>query len=79
MKRIPFLIVHFTNRKEVRLDLNFWNIDAENSKNGTLVFYNNEGEMFSIVVNNVTFMTTFIQEIPEIGDPPPLRRRLDPR
>lgn len=63
----------------MRLDLNFWHIDAENSKNGTLVFYNDEGEMFSIVVSNVTFMTTLIREIPEIGDPPPLRRRLDPR
>lgn len=63
----------------MQLDLNFWNIDAENSKNGTLVFYNNEGEMFSIVVDNINFMTTLIREIPEIGDPPPLRRRLDPR
>ena len=79
MKRIPILEVHFTNRKELQLDLNFWHLDAERSKTGTIVFFNDAGEMFSLVANNIDFMTTYIKDIPEIGDPKPLRRRLDPR
>ena len=79
MKRIPVVKIVFTNKKQIELDITYWHIDQENSNDEVLVFYNDSGELFIVIESNVNFMTTLIREIPEIGDPPPLRKRLDPR
>ena len=79
MKKIPVAVFIFTNGHRLELDLSWWDIDTEKSNEGILIYYNKNGEMFSVNMMNVNWASTMIKTIPEIGDLPPLRKRLDPR
>lgn len=72
-------MVLFNNGHRLELDLNWWNIDPELSKNGTITLRSKKDEIFSIVASNVNWMTTTVKTIQEKFDDPPPHRRLDPR
>lgn len=80
---VPIVKFYFKNGEQLGLDLRCWQIDEKKSNEGILIFVNKHGEMISIVMANVNWMTTMLEEIQErlkFGfDAKPWRRRLDPR
>lgn len=76
--KIPMAKFFFKNKEQLGLDLRYWQIDPERSNDGVLIFNNETGEIISIVMSNVNWMTSTIVELPEHNDRP-TRRRLDPR
>lgn len=76
--KIPMAKFFFKNGKELGLDLRYWQINPEQSNDGLLIFKNETGEIISIVMSNVNWMTSTIVEVQDHTDRP-TRRRLDPR
>lgn len=76
--KIPMAKFFFKNSKELGLDLRYWQIDPEQNNDGLLIFKKETGEIISIVMSNVNWMTSTIVEVQDHTDRP-TRRRLDPR
>ena len=81
--KVPMVKFYFKNGEQLGMDLRYWQIDEEKSNKGILIFANKNGEMISVVMANVNWMTNMLEEMPErpaVGfDVKPWRRRLDPR
>jgi uncharacterized protein YuzE len=81
--KVPIVEFYFKNGKQLGLDLRYWQIDEVKSNEDILIFVNEHGEMISVVIANVNWMSTMLEEMqehPTLGfDAEPWRRRLDPR
>ena len=81
--KVPMVKFYFKNGEQLGMDLRYWQIDEEKSNKGILIFTNKNGEMITVVMANVNWTTTMLEEMqerPKFGfDAKPWRRRLDPR